>query len=245
MAEEHEGFPRLTTFHPDEAARFSYWARRHGMRPYATTALIIANVWVFVLMGGEAEVDARALFLTGVGMEQLLIDLGALLPFSQAREEPWRFATATALHASGVHLFLNMLGLMCLGSALEWIAGSRRVLWVYGASALGGTVASAMVLTDGGISVGASGAILGVASAVVVSLLHRRRQFPFGVLWMVMPLLLLLGGVLFILPLLTNILDHAQHWGGCVVGGCVALLPASRKGVARSLVGVVIPNRLQ
>ena len=78
MFEDRDEPPRLSTFPREVSDRFHYWAVRHRMRPYATTALVLANTWVFVLMCFETNVAPLELFLTGAGLHELLIELGGL-----------------------------------------------------------------------------------------------------------------------------------------------------------------------
>jgi rhomboid protease GluP len=86
--------------------------------------------------------------------------------------ELWRLLSHAFLHGGLGHLLVNLLALLSLGGFLEGILGWRRYLLVYGLSALGGGVASALV-ADTRLSVGASGAIWGLLAAGV-GLLYRR-----------------------------------------------------------------------
>ena len=79
----------------------------------------------------------------------------------------WRLITSAFLHASVIHIALNMLGLVWLGNAVEDALGSMRFLLLYLASGLAGS-AGALLLTPDQPTLGASGAIYGILGALVV-----------------------------------------------------------------------------
>ena len=101
----------------------------------------------------------------------------------------WRLITSMFMHGGLVHLALNMLMLFQLGQIVEWRYGSLRFAVIYLLSGLGGGIASALwngyhqvgsSLNVGGtvmqvqnlhpaVSVGASGAIMGLAGAWLIT----------------------------------------------------------------------------
>lgn len=75
----------------------------------------------------------------------------------------WQFASYGFLHGNGVHLALNLAGLMIIGSKVERIGGARTVLKVFLAGALAGGAVHLFLAPPGqrGIPlVGASGGIM-------------------------------------------------------------------------------------
>lgn len=78
-----------------------------------------------------------------------------------AFRQPWTPLTYMFLHAGLWHLLFNMLGLYFFGPRLEVRLGSRRFVWLYLSSGLGGAALS-FVFTPGVAIVGASGAIFGI-----------------------------------------------------------------------------------
>jgi rhomboid protease GluP len=138
-----------------------------GMRywPPATLALIGALVAVFVWQVASNALDTEA----GI------VDAGALVRNRVLEGEYWRMLSATMLHGGFDHLFGNCVALYILGLAGEHALGAWRVLVIYVASGLAGSLAS--VLTGPGPSVGASGAICGLMGAVVLILYRYRRVY--------------------------------------------------------------------
>ena len=84
--------------------------------------------------------------------------------------EPWRLLSCIFLHGGLLHLALNLLLQLRLGLTAEFVWGTRRFLPVYFGS---GVAASlwASVIMPANISVGASGALMGVLGAWTTFLL--------------------------------------------------------------------------
>jgi rhomboid protease GluP len=129
--------------------------------------LILAGLAIEIFSG--AWVDPRK-----------LRELGAIWwPFIVERGEWWRLISAMFLHGDGsipgtaLHLIMNLVALVQLGTIYELMFGTRRFLWIY---FLSGIVASltSMILARGP-SVGASGAIFGIMGAFIFSVRRSRR----------------------------------------------------------------------
>ncbi len=168
-----------------------------GHRPYATVALIAANLAIGLLVGFAGESSA--------------IDAWAL---QGGRFTPWTWITVSFLHAGWVHLLANMLFLWPFGLIVEGYAGPRRFLAAYFAiSFVGAGVAQVTMLGSPGVTaVGASLAISGVMAMAalwaprnrldvwlwIVTILRRVRPTVWGycLLWVVFDVLrLLLFGI--------------------------------------------------
>lgn len=157
---------------------------------------------------------------------------GALGPTALHDGEWHRLVMATLLHLDPVHLALNLFCLIMVGLVLEPKIGGRAFAAIYAISAIGGSVGS-LVLNPGNVlSVGASGAILGLFGAGMV-LVEAYPAFERG------RLRLQLGRVL--VPSLLPFLDrHGQgvdfgaHLGGAVIGAAVGaiLLARLKKGAS-------------
>lgn len=90
-----------------------------------------------------------------------------------AASQPWRFLSTALLHASLIHLGLNMWALWVLGNTLEPLLGRWRFICLTALSALGGSTAIYWLASPTSTSwisgtVGASGAIFGLFAAVFV-----------------------------------------------------------------------------
>lgn len=150
-----------------------------------------------------------------------LVHMGALIR-QQAFAEPWRLLSCSFLHAGFMHFAFNTYVLIALGRSLERILGHQRFLVLYVASALGGSVASTVLLGEG-ISVGASGAVWGLLAAEAVLAYRPAGLLPAAALPAIKRAALINLGLNIANSLRPDV-DWAAHFGGGVVGG--ALLAA-------------------
>ncbi|MET0559187.1 MAG: rhomboid family intramembrane serine protease [Solirubrobacterales bacterium] len=126
----------------------------------ATAVLIAINVVVYLveIASGAGGLDA--------GGGKMAVDFGLFGPFV-AEGEWYRLVTAGFLHAGLFHLGFNMVLLFFLGRLLEPSLGTPRFLVLYFASLLAGSF-GALLLDPNALTVGASGAIFGLAGATFV-----------------------------------------------------------------------------
>jgi membrane associated rhomboid family serine protease len=146
--------------------------REASNEPRVTYALIAVNVLIYLLQqvklsGGETLYDKGALIGSGLTLRE-----GVLHQVGVAAGEWWRIASGGFLHASILHVGLNMVILYWLGRMLEPAIGSVRFVAVYAVSLVAGSL-GALVLTPHAYTVGASGAIFGIAGCAVVELRAR------------------------------------------------------------------------
>ncbi len=137
---------------------------------YVVTAVIVA---VCVALAGLGYLWGGA-----GGYEEALWRMGANEVGAVRGGEPWRLLASAFLHGGIVHLGVNMYSLWMLGPMLEAILGRRRYILLYGASALGGSLASAFLHPAAQISVGASGAIWGLMTAYIALAYRPRGIIP-------------------------------------------------------------------
>jgi membrane associated rhomboid family serine protease len=127
----------------------------------ATMVLIAINVVVFLV-----EIANGSGGLMNEQSSRFVVDYGLFGPFVE--EGDWyRLITSGFLHANLIHIGFNMLLLFLLGRLLEPALGTPRFLVLYFASLLAGSL-GVMVLDPNALTIGASGAIFGLAGAVLV-----------------------------------------------------------------------------
>eukprot|EP00899_Mesostigma_viride_P004988 jgi/Mesvir1/14490/Mv05192-RA.1 len=188
---------------------------------HLTNMLIIANIVVFTLQ----------LITKG----QLLV-WGAKVNSAIAAGEWWRLITPTFLHGGIGHLMVNCYSLNSVGPAVERLCGPARFAIVYATAALAGNVFS-FRFTDG-ISVGASGALFGLAGALGVylarhgSMLGDDAMLQLRNLKAVIAVHLVLGAVF-------SGIDNWSHFGGLVGGTCMGWLLGPHFHVERNSSGVM------
>ena len=151
-----------------------------------------------------------------------LVHAGALFRPAVLAGQWWRLFTPMFLHGGPLHLGVNMYGLYILGRFTEDVFGPERFLCVYLASGVAGGVASTLV-GQPALSVGASGAIMGLLGALIVVLVLRRGHWPEAWRRTLLVNLVLLCAIQIYIGFQIPMIDNAAHVGG-VVGGAMATL---------------------
>jgi membrane associated rhomboid family serine protease len=169
----------------------------------ATTVLIAMNVVVFVLqlavkgVTGDYEFYAPALVHGG---------------------QYYRLITSAFLHSPDFifHIGFNMYALFVFGTQVERLLGTARYLVLYLVAALGGSVATYLLMSPGVPSLGASGAVFGLFGAYFVMARKLRADTS--------QLVVLIGINLAIGFAGRGFINNYAHLGGLVTGGLVALV---------------------
>ncbi|MBF1857419.1 rhomboid family intramembrane serine protease, partial [Escherichia coli] len=168
--------------------------------------------------------------------QSALIHLGANVASLTLSDESWRLLSSVFLHSSFSHLLMNMFALLVVGTVAERILGKWRLLiiWLF-SGIFGGLISACYTLRESEqivISIGASGAIMGIAGAAIATQLasgagthHKNQRRVFPLLGMV-ALTLLYG------TRQTGI-DNACHIGGLIAGGALGWLSARLVGQNR------------
>jgi membrane associated rhomboid family serine protease len=135
-----------------------------GMTPAApiTKGLIAANVLAFAY---EVWLVGSSLVVGG-GSSERLIDAGALVPVLVQNGDYWRIVTGGFLHASALHIGVNMYSLLILGRFVEAVAGAKRMAIIYAVSLVASGLAVVALAGPYDVTVGASGAIFGLFGAL-------------------------------------------------------------------------------
>jgi rhomboid protease GluP len=161
---------------PERTRRRFFWAASP-----ATYFLVAVNCGIFVAMA------ANHLSMFNPQQEQLLHwgadKAGNVLIY----HEWWRIVTAMFVHVGIIHLATNMWCLWNLGLLAEPLMGSEGVLAVYILTGAAGNLLSTLRnwyffvrIGDGfgPVSAGASGAVFGIAGALIVLLKSKRLPVP-------------------------------------------------------------------
>ena len=187
--------------------------RLHALAPHTwvTYGLIALNLAVWGLMVAQG-VDAFA------PRAEALWHWGGNTASEVQRGQVWRLLTAIFLHGGMLHLATNMLGLWAIGQTAERIYGHRLYGGVYLGAGLAASAFSLHFSAQKAISVGASGAVFGLAGVVLVAVLRHRARLPrlYG-----RQMLRSLGFFLLyslVQGFLQTGIDNAAHIGGLLAG---------------------------
>ena len=207
--------------HPAIALALANRRQALARQPWVSYALVLVNVavWLLTLLSGAALLQAPA--------DKMLV-WGGNAASEVQRGHWWRLLTAVFLHSGLMHLAMNMAALLCSGPTVERVYGSRRFLLLYLGAGLAGSALSLHFSAQQATAVGASGAVFGVAGALLVAALRHRRFLP------TVLSVYTLGGIgLLMLDALvrgfgSERVDNAAHVGGLLAGCLLALILPER-----------------
>lgn len=148
-----------------------------------------------------------------------LMALGGLLGTAVREGEWYRLLTCAFLHASPLHLIFNGIAFYMAGTFLEVLVGRGWLLAVFFVSALGGSAMSIALNGAQSLSVGASGAIMGMLATMLVLAFRvpvgpARSQAQSVALRVLIPSLIPMAG----LAGRGGHIDIGSHLGGALVG---------------------------
>lgn len=186
-----------------------------GRQAKITSLLIILNTLDFVV---SRLFDPRG--FESLSQNKFLLQWGADLPELTFTGEYWRLFTSLFLHANLSHFVLNMIALWYVGAVLEKRIPRVLFVGIYFISGVAGNLLSNIVNIDKLIiSCGASGAILGLITALLAYFMVTRtnsEELPINNLLLSLLLTLGLGFFPFI--------DNMAHLGGAATGFILGVL---------------------
>jgi rhomboid protease GluP len=190
-------------------------ARTGSLWEYPTTTLLTAiNVAVFVGM-----------VLTGAGLlnfnGQSLIAWGANLGPLTIGGEYWRLVTAGFIHGGLIHIAFNMWCLWSLGQLSERLFGRWQTFAIYMLAGVGGALLS-IARNPQTFEVGASGAIFGIAGALLAGVKFGNLSISAGEKKALTSSMIFFVGINFMLGAgmsgLGGNIDNWCHLGGLITG---------------------------
>jgi len=174
--------------------------------PVVTYTLIAINILIFLL---------GIIF----NMQDTLINLFANYgPLVTENHQYYRLFTSMFMHANFLHIAFNMYALYLLGSQAEGFFGKTKFLTIYILSGLSGSLLS-ILLNQGAVSVGASGAIFGILGALLYFGFNYRVYLGNTLIKEILPIILINLAFGFAI---TGV-DNYAHIGGLVGGLTTAM----------------------
>lgn len=198
-------------------------------RVFVTPLVVVANVVIMGLMiaTGVDPMMPSGTSLVGWGSNFGLYTLGG---------EWWRLVTSCFLHGGLIHLAFNMYVLWDLGRLTERVYGSLGFALVYLVAGIGGAFTS-VALNPMVNSVGASGAVFGIAGAFLAFLLRNRGRIDPHVHAHLRRTLLTFVVLNVALGFSIAGVDNAAHLGGLAMGflnGLIASPQVTERGPVRA-----------
>jgi rhomboid protease GluP len=174
----------------------------------AVTIALYAISWYMTATSASAQING-APAMGGISGE-VLLRLGAKSPYILAGQW-WRLVTAIFLHAGLLHIGLNLWCLFDLGPQVESLFSAPKFVVFYLVAGVAGFLLS-LWWSPFGMSVGASGAILGLIGVLIGASFHHGhlgKEYR-GQLWRWVIYIAIFG-------LFFNV-DNAAHIGGLGAG---------------------------
>jgi rhomboid protease GluP len=200
-----------------------------------TQILFGINIAVFLAMalssGSVADFPGQTLFHFGSNFG----------PYTLSGDW-WRLFTYMFLHGSILHIAFNMWCLWDLGALAESLYGRWTFLAIYVITGIAGGLAS-VGWNPGVNSVGASGAIFGLAGALIASFYLGEFSLPRVAISGTLRSLLIFAGFNIFLGGMLGGVDNACHFGGLVSGlilGALIARIAPHQDRPMNRVGVVL-----
>ena len=167
-----------------------------------------------------AAIAAVAVTQFGTGLDASILNAGFVKTAFIKNHEYWRILTGATTHGSILHVVMNCYAFYSFGRIFEMLTNRAHLAIVFLLSAVGGGILS-LVFQPNGISVGASGGIVGLIGYLAVYA-FRRRQF-------ISPefrknLLINIGFILVFGLVLYQVIDNFGHIGGLVTGAVYGFL---------------------
>ena len=187
-----------------------------------------------VLMLACTAVYVRQVWIGGLSNRLRVVETGAMSRDEVLQGQIWRLISGGFMHANAEHLIGNLVMLFILGMACEHAFGQGAFLFLYVAACVSGSLLTMATSTP---TVGASGAIFGLAGAVLAMIVAHRHRIELRD-HRVAIVLAVWATYTLALGFLNPIVSNACHIGGLLGGLALGwILPAAlltdRRDLAR------------
>jgi len=194
------------------------WVRRSESSITLTQVIFGVNIAVFL---ATALASGSAMNISG----EVSVHFGANYGKYTLSGEWWRLLTYMFLHGGAMHIFFNMWCLWDLGQLCESLYGRWTFAAIYLITGVAGGLAS-IGWNPGVLSVGASGAIFGLAGALIASFYLGEFSLPRAAMSGTLRSLVIFAVFNLGFGQLVGGIDNACHIGGLVSGLALGALIA-------------------
>jgi rhomboid protease GluP len=181
-------------------------------------AIVGLNILVFAVMvlSGVSPMGPSPVQLLRFGADFGPYSLGG---------QGWRILTSNYVHIGLFHILFNMWCLWDLGRLSERILGGWTYFLTYTACGIAGSLASLWIHPTA-VGAGASGAIFGLAGALLTAIYLGKLPFPGQMLRGLMRSLLSFAGYNLFFGAVVPGIDNSAHVGGLIMGLAIGALLA-------------------
>jgi rhomboid protease GluP len=208
------------------------WVRR--AQPTISLTQIIFGINIAVFLGMAPDTLSITGFAGGAAVRW-----AANIPAYTLSGEWWRLITYMFLHANLLHIGFNMWCLWDLGALCESLYGRWTYAAIYLTSGVGAGLAT-IAWNRSPLTIGASGAIFGLAGALIAALKLGEFSLPREALSGTLRSLMVFVGFNLFFGAAWSGIDNAAHIGGLItgliVGALIAVMAPQAEQVGRRLV---------
>lgn len=220
-------------------------------KAYISQSLVIANFLIFLIMAFTAIFLHQRPDSTGEFFNDTFAELGHKPNYLRNFEKPWTIFTAMFIHASIIHVMMNMFFLVLLGLPFEERVGTKNFGIIYFASGIFATLINdifaiffgkAFSLSPNIIGIGASGAIFGIMGGFAILFPRDKVIMPLGPILMLHPIPVILAVILFggvetayVFYQTQDNVGHLVHVGGLIGGVILAPMLVKEKVEKKSI----------
>jgi rhomboid protease GluP len=191
------------------------WMRQHSSSMVVTQAIFGINVAVFIAMSLAVGVTV----LGDPAWMELSLRLGANYGPYTIGGQWWRLLTCVFLHGGLLHVAFNMWCLWNLGRLAESVYGHWTFGAVYLIAGLGASLGSLIWHSSKPVlSVGASGAIFGIAGALIASFYLGEFSLPRAAISGMLRSVVTFVGYNLVFGAIATGIDNSAHVGGLLMG---------------------------
>jgi membrane associated rhomboid family serine protease len=209
---------KIEDFIPSPAA-VEFIEQARGTKPYYSYLLVGSIVVVYLIQflvdsKNPREADEIPYSIELAGFMKPLFRQG----------EWWRILTGGALHGGLLHIYFNSQAFYGFGSTIEYIANRTHLAIVFLLAVVGGGFLS-LIFMPSGVSVGASGGIMGLVGYLAVYGYRRKGHLPPDFL---KSMLINIGFIAAFGIIAYQIVDNFGHLGGLLVGAIYGFIQIPR-----------------
>lgn len=183
---------------------------------YGEPVRLPVPIYTYVILG---SIIAVAVVQFVSGLQPSILAAGFVKPAFIRNHEYWRILTGATVHGGIAHIAMNSYALYSFGRIFEMLSNRAHLAIVFLLSAIAGGILS-LIFLPGGISVGASGGIVGLVGYLAVYTFKRRQfispQFRRSIL-------INIGFIIIFGLALYQVIDNFGHIGGLITGAVYGL----------------------
>jgi membrane associated rhomboid family serine protease len=174
--------------------------------------LVIVSGVQFIVDSQDKEYDGYKSVLLAGFLKKAFVD-----------GQYWRSLTSGVLHSGIAHLLFNSYAVYVFGKPFETLSNRSHLIIVFLLAVIGGDVLS-LIFVPEGVSVGASGGIIGLLGYLTVYAFKRRQILSSALL---KNLLINIGLIAFFGLVVMKNTDNYAHLGGFLAGAIYGLFQIS------------------